>query len=299
MSDKTTKPPRALTPEEQARLDAGYPVLPEGKTMGERTASKAKKAAKKIKPKEEVVPLPPAPAGAPGGPPKVPVTIVAGVGAAPPPIDMGMDPANLPKPWTFKQYQFVLEYLTDPKRNGTQAAIRAGYSVKTAAVIAHENLNRPHIQAFVAERLRKLADHLGLTAAWVLDEIHAIAAFNMLDYISVFSDGHAVTDLSAMTRRQAAALRSIEVTEMQSVMVIEAGIEIPREVTKVKITGQDKLKGLELLGKHYGLLEERIEITHRADPTDLDLARYMAFMLSKAGKAISPPALPAPAPSTS
>jgi len=44
---------------------------------------------------------------------------------------------------TAKERTFVEEYLVD--LNGTQAAIRAGYSARSAAVIAHENLRKPKI----------------------------------------------------------------------------------------------------------------------------------------------------------
>ena len=54
---------------------------------------------------------------------------------------------------TEKQNQFILEYMKD--LNATQAAIRAGYSKKTAKVIGHENLTKPYI----AERLKKEMDN--------------------------------------------------------------------------------------------------------------------------------------------
>ncbi len=50
---------------------------------------------------------------------------------------------------TPKQQRFVEEYLTD--LNATQAAIRAGYSAKTAEVIGYENLRKPHIQKYLNE----------------------------------------------------------------------------------------------------------------------------------------------------
>ncbi len=63
---------------------------------------------------------------------------------------------------TVKQRRFVSEYLIDG--NGTQAAIRAGYSEDTAAEMAYENLNKPHIAA----KLKELEDEhlraLDLTA---------------------------------------------------------------------------------------------------------------------------------------
>lgn len=48
---------------------------------------------------------------------------------------------------------FVEEYLKDPERNGTQAAIRAGYSAKTAGVTASQLLKQPKIQLAIQEKL--------------------------------------------------------------------------------------------------------------------------------------------------
>lgn len=55
---------------------------------------------------------------------------------------------------TGKQRAFIAEYMKD--RNGTQAAIRAGYSAKTAGSIAHENLTKPEIRRAIDEKLNAL-----------------------------------------------------------------------------------------------------------------------------------------------
>lgn len=65
-----------------------------------------------------------------------------------------------------KQEQFCREYLVD--LNATQAAIRAGYSPKTANRIASENLSKPDVMERVAELKRERADKVAVTAADVL-----------------------------------------------------------------------------------------------------------------------------------
>lgn len=69
---------------------------------------------------------------------------------------------------TPKQQRFVEEYLID--LNATQAAIRAGYSVKTAGQIGEENLKKPEIAEAVAERIEKRSEQTGIDAAWVLQK---------------------------------------------------------------------------------------------------------------------------------
>lgn len=66
---------------------------------------------------------------------------------------------------TAKQQAFVNEYLVD--KNATQAAIRAGYSAKTAASIGEENLRKPEIRAAVDEALAKIAEKTETEAEWI------------------------------------------------------------------------------------------------------------------------------------
>lgn len=74
---------------------------------------------------------------------------------------------------TTRQQRFVDEYLVD--LNGTQAAIRAGYSAKTAAEQSYDLLRRPHIAAAVATGQAALQDRTQVTAARVIQEIAMIA----------------------------------------------------------------------------------------------------------------------------
>lgn len=68
-----------------------------------------------------------------------------------------------------RQTRFVAEYLKD--LNATQAAIRAGYSERTAYSIGHENLNKPEIAAAIGAAQAKVAGKLELSAEKVLREL--------------------------------------------------------------------------------------------------------------------------------
>lgn len=70
---------------------------------------------------------------------------------------------------TPKQSLFVKEYLVD--LNATQAAIRAGYSEKTAASIGEENLRKPDISASIAEAQQAKAKKLDITVESILAEL--------------------------------------------------------------------------------------------------------------------------------
>lgn len=70
---------------------------------------------------------------------------------------------------TDKQEMFCREYLID--LNATQAAIRAGYSAKTANRTASENLSKPDIQSRIAELKAQRNDLVGINAIYVLNRL--------------------------------------------------------------------------------------------------------------------------------
>lgn len=72
-----------------------------------------------------------------------------------------------------KQEIFCKEYLID--LNATQAAIRAGYSKKTAAAIGHENLRKPDIAARIAELNKDRLERVQITADYVLSGLKQVA----------------------------------------------------------------------------------------------------------------------------
>jgi phage terminase small subunit len=82
-----------------------------------------------------------------------------------------------------KQRAFVREYLVD--RNGTQAAIRAGYSAHTANEQASDLLAKPNIKELVAEQERRLAALADVDAALVIAELRAVALADPRDLVSI------------------------------------------------------------------------------------------------------------------
>lgn len=73
---------------------------------------------------------------------------------------------------TPKQQEFVNEYLKD--LNATQAAIRAGYSKKTAGQIGDENLKKPEIAEEIQKAMAKRAERTEITQDMVMRDIQAI-----------------------------------------------------------------------------------------------------------------------------
>ena len=83
------------------------------------------------------------------------------------------------KPLTAKQEMFCLEYLID--LNATQAAIRAGYSLKTAKDIACENLAKPNIQGRIAQAMVERSESTKIDAAYVLKMSNELLLRCMVD----------------------------------------------------------------------------------------------------------------------
>jgi len=150
---------------------------------------------------------------------------------------------------TAKQQRFVQEYLVD--LNATQAAIRAGYSKKTAGQIGDENLKKPQIAEALAVAQAARAERTGITADAVLQELAKIGFANMQDYMRVGPDGDPYLDFSNVTRDQAAALSEITVEDFK-----DGRGEDVRDVRRVKFKLADKKGALVDLARHLGLFEK-------------------------------------------
>jgi phage terminase small subunit len=148
-----------------------------------------------------------------------------------------------------KQTRFVAEYLVD--LNATQAAIRAGYSKKTAESIGLQLLRKTHVAKAVAAGKAAQLDSAALTALRVLEEYRRLAFADLRGFFDEKTgDLKALTDL---TPEQAACIASVEVLIKNA----KAGDGVTDTIHKIKLW--DKTRALESLAKHFGLLTEKIE----------------------------------------
>jgi phage terminase small subunit len=108
-----------------------------------------------------------------------------------------------------KQRKFCEEYIID--FNATQAAIRAGYSKKTAAVIGAENLIKPNIQNYLTELKQKAAEESGITKKQLIDELAKIAFF---DIRKIYNEDNSLLDIKSFDDDSASAVAGIEVDEI-------------------------------------------------------------------------------------
>lgn len=146
---------------------------------------------------------------------------------------------------TEKQKRFVEEYLID--LNATQAAIRAGFSVKTANEQGSRMLANVSIQTAISKAMAERSKRTGVNQDRIVLELAKIAFVNAGDVINM--DEATVKEDAATD--DVAAIQSIRV----KIFPTKDGDGIEREVKL-----EPKLKAIELLGKHLGMWNDKLDV---------------------------------------
>lgn len=160
---------------------------------------------------------------------------------------------------TPKQQQFVREYLID--FNATQAAIRAGYSPKTAQVIGAENLKKPMVAAEIQRLGEKTAQKLEITRESVMRELAAIGFARATDFVHVETEPASKLGIHPITggviNVPGGYYQSVRITDTDDLpedkAAALAGIKQGANGIEVKL--HDKVRALELLGKALGCFD--------------------------------------------
>lgn len=147
---------------------------------------------------------------------------------------------------TKKQKRFVDEYLID--LNITQAAIRAGYSPKTAYSIGSENLKKPEIRACIEKAMAERSKRTGINQDRIIMELAKIGLLNPKDLV----DFDEATVKEEAAEEDLAAIASVRVKRFPT----KDGEGIEREIKM-----HDKIKALELLGRHFGMFKDKVEVS--------------------------------------
>jgi phage terminase small subunit len=147
-----------------------------------------------------------------------------------------------------KQRRFVAEYLVD--LNATQAAIRAGYSPKTANEQGARLLANASVAAAVKDQTAKQLERVGVTAEMVKERLRQIG---FQDIRKLFDAEGNLKPIHSLDDEAAVMVGGIEVIKKNAA----AGDGVIDTVHKVKVV--DPVKSLEMLAKHFGLLTEKIE----------------------------------------
>ena len=123
---------------------------------------------------------------------------------------------------TDKQKRFCDEYLIDC--NATQAAVRAGYSPKTAKQTGCENLAKPDLKAYIDERLEEMHNEKTADAQEVLEYL-----------TSVMRGEH----------------------KEQVLKLVGEGVQT---ISDIDVGAKDRIKAAELIGKRYGMFKDGLAV---------------------------------------
>lgn len=162
--------------------------------------------------------------------------------------------------WTPKRAQFVEEYLVD--LNGTEAAIRAGFTPGSARFQASRLLARDEVRAAVDAARAERAERTRLTADWVLERAGQIVE-------------RCLEAAPVLVRRDG---RLVQLTDAEG-----------RHVWQFDAAGA--LGGLNLVGKHLGMFTQKVEVTGKdGGPIDVDVREVRERIADRLAR-LAPPAV--------
>uniref|UniRef100_A0A6M3XBC9 Putative terminase n=2 Tax=viral metagenome TaxID=1070528 RepID=A0A6M3XBC9_9ZZZZ len=159
---------------------------------------------------------------------------------------------------TPKQEMFCKEYLVD--LNATQAAIRAGYSEKTAASVGCENLIKPYIQECIQSLMKSRVDRTEITQNKVLMELAILAFSDLADYLDIIEDTGAIRAKS-FKEMEGNKSRAIESIKEDRAIKENANGDSVTVYDKVSFKLHSKIRALELLGKHLGMFVDNVKLS--------------------------------------
>ena len=182
---------------------------------------------------------------------------------------------------TDKQQRFVEEYLLDT--NATQAAIRAGYKASTAGKVGPRTLNTPLVAKAIAEAQARRRERTEIDADWVLRRLLAEAEADIADLYDDNGSLKPVKEWPLIWRQGlVAGIDSFEEFETADGERVQTGV-----VKRIKQS--DRLKRLEMLGKHLGMFVERVDMTLTlTDRSTEDLKSELAKVLAQLNDEASP-----------
>jgi phage terminase small subunit len=144
-------------------------------------------------------------------------------------------------PLTPKKKRFCEEYCVDS--NGTQAAIRAGYSVRSAGQMAEQLLKKHEIQECIATLRKESTARVNVTIDRVVEEYAAIAFANTMKAVEVKAGKLLVKDPTTLPEQLQRAIASISPVQTKDGVFF-------------KLTFFDKVRALDSLGKYLGMFSE-------------------------------------------
>lgn len=148
---------------------------------------------------------------------------------------------------TDKQEMFCYEYLID--FNATQAAIRAGYSLSSASVSGSRNLSNEIVRKRLHELMEERKARVAVSSDYVLLRLLEI---DNLDIANILDEEGNVISIKEWSSDWRKSIAAIDISEVKTANALVKKIRLP-----------DKLKNLELIGKHINVsaFRERVDLS--------------------------------------
>lgn len=160
------------------------------------------------------------------------------------------------KPLTAMQEAYCQSYIKTPE-NQSQAAIDAGFSPNTAAVKASVMMRDERIQKRIAELMEERNKRMRVSADYVLMRLVEI---DQMDVIDILDDEGGLKPISQWPKVWRTSISAVDINRIRMAMKDD---EEDIESTLQKIKWPDKVKNLELIGKHVDVnaFKERLEVS--------------------------------------
>ena len=176
---------------------------------------------------------------------------------------------------TPKQKRFVEEYLVD--LNATQAAIRAGYSKKRASETGYQLLQKTTVSKAIQEAMDKRSERTGITGDQVIKQLAKIAFADIKDVV-VWNNKEVVVDTDKKTGKpvtqQELTIDVKSADEVDGTILSEITETTNHQGRKIGVKLNDRMKALELLGRHLGLFDPKMK--HIDDLSSAQLEKIKA-----------------------
>ena len=146
-----------------------------------------------------------------------------------------------PNHLTEKQRKLVVAYLNGASKKDAMA--EAGYTDHHSG----NAFSSPEVIKEIKRRQHIMSTKSGVTADWIISRLKLIADANLADMLLIYEDGTGVPDLNKLTPALRAALSNIETEKFG-------------DVVKMKLKLSDKLRALEMLARHLGMFNDKLEL---------------------------------------
>ncbi len=185
---------------------------------------------------------------------------------------------------TPRQGRFVDEYLID--LNATQAAIRAGYSAKTAPQIARELLHKTLVAEAVAAKQLARAKRVEIDQDWVLERLISVAEADPRELVQYHRtacqdcwDGaeyHAEKADPGCKKCRGRGRGHVVVSDTRTLSPgaqrLYAGVQVGKDGVRVHM--HDKMAALTNIARHLGMFTDKLELTGKGGgPIEVEDAR--------------------------